>query len=152
MNYKIILFGLILLILACGVQSVFAGEETVNGYKLTVPDDYTVTEQGTSSISLGEKNHNAHIIIQFNVKQTPADVRAHLSKQGSKYIDNKTYDFGDYKITQLNFQDSDGNFQYMYLCKKGDETIGINMQSKNEQPQIGDNGNPLTGILSSIKH
>lgn len=150
MKYKGILLALAILILACGVQSAFAEGATVGDCSFTMPDDYVIVEQGTSAISIGSNDHTTFITVGTNIPQTPDAVRDTFEGNGEKYVDNKTYEYEGYNITQLNFIDTDGYYHYIYVCKNDGNSIGINMLCKNEQPQLGDDSNPATGILSSI--
>lgn len=55
-----------------------------------------------------------------------------------------------YNIVQLEY-DSDGYPYYGYLCQKDDLIIGMTLMCKNKMPDIGDESNPVTGILDSVK-
>ena len=151
MKYKGILLAFAILILACGMQSAFAEDATAGNHTFTVPDNYVIAEQSGNIISIGDNDHTTYITIGFNIKETPDSIKKTLESSGEKYIDNKTVTVSGYNVTQMNFEDSDGNYHYMYICKKGNETIGINMLCKNKCADLGDNSNPVTGILSSLK-
>ena len=151
MKYKGILLALAILILACGIQSTFAEDATAGNHTFTMPDNYVIVEQTDDQISIGDNDHTTYISINFKIKLTPDAVKQSLEKSGEKYLDNKTMTVNGYNVTQMNFEDSDGYYHYIYLCKKGGESIGINLLSKNNCTDIGDNANPATGILSSLK-
>ena len=151
MKYKGIILALAILILACGIQSTFAEDATAGNHTFTMPDNYVIVEQTDDQISIGDNDHTTSLVIAFNVKQTPDQVKKSLEDSGEKFIDSKTVKVNGYDVTQMSFEDDNGYYHYIYLCKKGDESIGINLLSKNKCADIGDNSNPATGILSSLK-
>lgn len=151
MKYKTIILALIILIIACGAQSVFAEDATVGNHTMTVPDNYVVVDNTSSSIAVGDNAHTTLIKIGFDVSQTADEIKSNVQGTGSKFIKETKYNYAGYEITQFDFQDSEGNSQYIYYCQKGKDTIGINLMSTHTYPAIGDNGNPATNILSSIK-
>lgn len=151
MKYKGILLALVLLILACSMQSAFAEDVTVDNHTFTMPDNYVVMEQSNDKISIGDHDNTNSIVIAFNIKQTPDQVKKSLEDSGEKFIDSKTVKVNGYDVTQMSFEDDNGYYHYIYICKKGDETIGINLLSEKKCTDIGDNANPATGILSSLK-
>ena len=151
MKYKTIILALVLLILACSAQSVFAEDATAGKYTMTVPDGYSVQENTSSTIAIGDDDHTTYMVIAFNVPQKVNEIRSSVEEDGATFINQTNYTYEGYNITQFDFQDADGYNQYIYYCQKGNDTIGINCLTKNTYPAVGDDANPATSILSSIK-
>ena len=151
MKYKTIILALIILIIACSAQSVFAEDATAGKHTMTVPDGYGVQDNTSSRIEMGDDNHTTYIKIGFDVSQTPDEVKTNVEGSGSKFVKQTNYNYAGYNITQFDFTDSNGHYQYIYYCQKGKDTIGINLMSTHTYSAVGDNGNPVTSILSSIK-
>lgn len=151
MKYKTIVLALILLIIACGAQSAFAEDATAGNFTMTVPDGFSVQQNTSSLIGIGDDDHTAYILIGFNVSQKVSEIRSTIEEEGATFLNQTNYTYAGYNITQFDFEDVDGYNQYVYYCQKGNDTIGINTLTKNEYPAIGDDANPATSILSSIK-
>ena len=142
---SIFMIGVLVLTLVTA-SAIYADTVVVGNSSFSIPDGYTVVENGTQTILY---NDDVAITMYQGPIIDPSEAKQKRISSGYTFIEDADYEYAGATINQQNYK-SDGVYTCVYTLEKNNKTyiITLNVDEKNEVPSNEDN--PVTEIIRTL--
>lgn len=154
MKAKYIL-GMLLVLLMATTACVYAAEATLDDYKFTIPDDYTLGEESGKILSMYNAENKSIVALSIGkASYLKSDALSNkindLENKGYKVSNNRTFQYGGKDIIEIDYENNARQYnQYMWEGDGNECIIAIYCHHLDEDP-VPFEDSPIKTIVDTM--